>query len=307
MGGNYNDELKGVEVLPDNKGYIVYGYSNSEEATGDKKAQNLREGDAWLIHLTQEGKILWQQTYGGIGDDVPVQIQITQDGDYLLLSYSNSNIEEGTDYQLTKIDDLGVVKFDKTYNMGLTDIATGLTKGKDHTYLISGYTQTSYENTEGEETKGIEDYVVIKVDTQGNKLWEKQLGGKDSDRLLNTLQTRDGGYLLSGTSRSEATGDKNGLKDYWIVKLKDQPVEKVEENRSIQLYPVPTERYVTIVTPYDFKTGSALIYDYAGRILQKRELKNRMEVLDLHFLSNGVYLVKIQNEKEEVSKKIVKK
>ncbi|APD06396.1 DNA helicase [Flavobacteriaceae bacterium UJ101] len=312
LGGNYADEVKGLEVLPENKGYMVYGYSNST-ISGDKEVKNKGLGDVWVVRLTSEGEVLWQESYGGKGDDIPTGLQITEEGNYVLLGYSNSNTEEGTDYWLMEFDDLGNIHFEETYNVGTTDIATGLTKNKDHSYLISGYTRTNYKNANGQEKKGIEDYVAIKVDKQGKKQWEKQLGGKGSDRLLNTVQTRDGGYLLSGTSNSNANRDKsarsNGLKDYWVVKLKDRLVdtEVIEEDRSIQLYPVPTERYLTVVVPYDFQQGTTHIYDYAGRLLQSQELKSRTEVLDLLSLGSGLYIIKIQTDKEEVSKKIVKK
>ncbi len=297
--------------MPENKGYIVYGYSNSE-VSGDKQAEHLGLGDVWVVRLTHEGEVLWQETYGGKRDDIPVQLQITDEGNYAVLGYSNSHAEAGTDYWLLEFDDLGNVNFEETYNIGTTDIATGLTKNKDNTYLISGYTRTNYKNPDGKEAQGVEDYVAIKVDQQGKKLWEKQLGGKGSDRLLSTLQTRDGGYVLSGTSNSGAGRDKsirsNGLKDYWVVKLQDEAVATEEqEGRSIVVYPVPTERYLTIVVPYTFETGVALVYDYAGRLLQKQELKNRTQALDLQHLASGLYLVKIQTEKEEISKKIVKK
>ncbi len=310
LGGNYADELKGLEVLPEDQGYIVYGYSTST-LSGDKETEGLGQGDVWVLRLNTSGDVLWQQSYGNSEDDIPVGLQITPEGEYVLLGYTVQ--ASGSDYWLISLDAFGATRWEETYDVGTSDIATGLTLAKDNTYLISGYTQTTYDNTNGEEAKGIEDYVAIKVNQQGKKLWEKQLGGKGSDRLLNTVQTRDGGYLLSGTSNSKADGDKsarsNGLKDYWIVKLKDQPVdtEIVEEDRSIVLYPIPTERYVTVVIPYDFEVGTALIYDYAGRLLQKQELNHRTEVLDLQHLASGLYIVKIQNEKEEIAKKIIKK
>ncbi|MFV0539282.1 MAG: T9SS type A sorting domain-containing protein [Dysgonomonas sp.] len=310
LGGNYADELKGLEVLPEDQGYIVYGYSTST-LSGDKETEGLGQGDVWMLRLNTSGDVLWQQSYGNSEDDIPVGLQITPEGEYALLGYTVQ--ASGSDYWLISLDAFGATRWEETYDVGTSDIATGLTLAKDNNYLISGYTQTTYDNDNGEEAKGIEDYVAIKVNQQGKKLWEKQLGGKGSDRLLNTVQTRDGGYLLSGTSNSKADGDKsarsNGLKDYWIVKLKDQPVdtEVIEEDRSIVLYPIPTERYLTVVIPYDFEVGTALIYDYAGRLLQKQELNHRTEVLDLQHLASGLYIVKIQNEKEEISKKIVKK
>ena len=70
------------------------------------------------------------------------------------------------------------------------------------------------------------DYWVIKVDVQGNKIWDKNIGGNSDDKLLSMVETTDGGFLLAGHSDVNLDGlmyDKTeagrGSKDYWVVKL----------------------------------------------------------------------------------------
>lgn len=52
--------------------------------------------------------------------------------------------------------------------------------------------------------------------------WQKTIGGNDNDLLNSINQTSDGGYILSGYSYSNVSGNKtensNGIEDYWIVK-----------------------------------------------------------------------------------------
>ena len=54
-------------------------------------------------------------------------------------------------------------------------------------------------------------------------VWNKLLGGGDSEVAYSIQQTTDGGYIVAGTSRSSANGDvtgtNHGTYDYWIVKL----------------------------------------------------------------------------------------
>lgn len=309
LGGHYREEAKGVEVLPNHQGYVVYGTSNSPEG-GDKTTKALGKQDLWLIYLDEAGEIRWQKTLGGKGNDLPAAMKITPQGTIAVLAYSNSFTKEGTDYWLIQLDEHGRVLQDKTYNIGEYDIATGLTLSKDGSFLISGYNRMAYEvKTPPKET---EDYVVFKVDEDGKQLWKKTFGGKGSDRLLRTVETRDGGYLLSGTSNSKTAKNKrartHGFKDYWLVKLGDINQEYAPEPpRAIEIYPVPTERYATVVIPYDFIHGEAQVYDYAGHLLARKELKRRTEALDLVSLPSGLYLVKVITNKEEVSKKIIKK
>jgi hypothetical protein len=72
-------------------------------------------------------------------------------------------------------------------------------------------------------SKGYNDYWIVKVDSSGNKQWDKRYGGPGDDFLTSIIPTIDGGYLLGGYSRSGARGDKSeanrGIVDYWIVKI----------------------------------------------------------------------------------------
>jgi hypothetical protein len=55
------------------------------------------------------------------------------------------------------------------------------------------------------------------------KLWDRTFGGSEIEYLTTTLQTRDGGYIIGGTSDSDISGDKTqssqGTRDYWLVKI----------------------------------------------------------------------------------------
>ncbi|WP_303849150.1 hypothetical protein [Apibacter mensalis] len=52
--------------------------------------------------------------------------------------------------------------------------------------------------------------------------WQKKLGGDRSDYLYSVNLTRDGGYILGGSSYSSFFRDKKdscrGEDDYWIIK-----------------------------------------------------------------------------------------
>src|SRR5690606_31820061 len=65
-------------------------------------------------------------------------------------------------------------------------------------------------------------YWIIKLDSSGEIIWEKKLGGSNFDIAESILQTTDGGYLISGVTYSN-DGDvsiNKGSSDYWIIKLK---------------------------------------------------------------------------------------
>jgi len=64
---------------------------------------------------------------------------------------------------------------------------------------------------------------LIRLDANGNKLWDKSFGGTAEDRLFSLQQTFDGGFVLGGRSSSGPDGNKTspnyGGNDYWLVKV----------------------------------------------------------------------------------------
>ena len=44
------------------------------------------------------------------------------------------------------------------------------------------------------------DYWIVKLDTNGNIVWQKSLGGSDDDEAYSIQQTTDGGFIVAGYS-----------------------------------------------------------------------------------------------------------
>ncbi len=69
-------------------GYVVAGSTKS--ADGDVSGH--KDGfDVWLIKLSTLGKIIWEGCLGGTSDDYGTSVIQTDDNDYVVLGYSNSD------------------------------------------------------------------------------------------------------------------------------------------------------------------------------------------------------------------------
>jgi hypothetical protein len=327
-GGQYADLLKSMEQTTDN-GFILAGYSNSS-LSGEKTDSNKGIGDVWIIKINDVGEILWQNSYGAEGDDQPSVIHQTSDGGYIIGAISNSKnpltslggiVGNGTDYWVLKIDEEGGVIWSKTYDFGKTDVLTSLVENKeDHTYLIGGYAQSETRapregivgkltNKVVKEKDGINDYIALKIDEKGEELWKKTVGSAGEDILRKLVETRDGGYLMAGTSNSGASKDKNsniGSSDFWVVKLKDKTkIEKVKA--SIEAIPNPVSTYTNVIIGYDFTTGTASVVDMTGRILQNFSISSRTIPVDLSAYAEGIYIIKIKTDVKTESVKVIKR
>lgn len=217
-GGEYADLLRSMEQTKDG-GYILGGYSNSSQS-GEKTDATIGIGDYWIVKIDDEGSIEWQKTYGGNGDNQLYVIHQTEDGGYIAGGNSNStsslssvggNVRSGTDFWVLKMDENGAIVWSETYDFGKVDILTSLVENKDQTYLIGGYAQNESDNSLAKVIKkdqtGINDYIALKIDEKGEELWDKTVGSDGEDILRKLIETRDGGYLLAGTSNAQSVSN----------------------------------------------------------------------------------------------------
>ncbi|WP_169513185.1 T9SS type B sorting domain-containing protein [Hymenobacter aerophilus] len=96
----------------------------------------------------------------------------------------------------------------------------------DGGYIVGAHLDPSPGPEVSQPHHGVIDFWVVKLDPQGNRQWDRVLGGSDDEYIAEIRQTTDGGYIVGGWSRSGASGDKTepsqGGSDYWVVKLDAQ-------------------------------------------------------------------------------------
>jgi hypothetical protein len=88
---------------------------------------------------------------------------------------------------------------------------------------VACYSYSGISGTKTEPCIGNCDYWVLKLDADGNKIWDKTIGGTDYDLPSSITISTDNELLISGSSNSNITGNKTedsfGSFDFWIVSL----------------------------------------------------------------------------------------
>lgn len=313
-GGEQLDILKSIEQTND-EGFILGGYSNSI-ASGEKAENNIGVGDYWVIKIDNKGAIQWQKTLGGDKDDQLNTLVKLSNGNYLLGGNSNSGSaynknksSKGTDFWVVCIDDQGEVVWQETYDFGKIDILSSIIENPDSSLLIAGHAKSEVTGTQKKDKEGINDYIALKVNNKGEELWSKVVGSNGEDLLRKSIETRDGGYLLAGTSKGKVSRDRNSDKgngDFWIVKLKDK--QKPEKPKApIEALPNPTEAFTNVIVGFEFDSGTATLYDLSGRQLQQFSINSKTVPVDLSSYPEGIYIVEIRTNTHTNSVKVIKK
>ncbi len=221
IGGSNYDQAKSIQQTLDG-GYVLAGYtlSNDGDVTGNKGDE-----DYWVVKLDVSGNLQWQKTMGGSNKDQANSIRQTNDGGFVVAGWTSSwdgDVTENKawmDYWVVKLDISGNLQWQKTMGGSNWDKANSIRQTNDGGFVVAGFTGSN----DGDVTlsKGQSDYWVVKLDGSGNLQWEKTLGGSERDEGNSIQQTKDGGYIVAGYSKSndgDVTGNK-GSSDYWIVKL----------------------------------------------------------------------------------------
>ncbi|WP_288447468.1 T9SS type A sorting domain-containing protein [uncultured Chryseobacterium sp.] len=109
------------------------------------------------------------------------------------------------------------------------DFLSQVTTTIDQQYLITGSSIQSNTSTgsglAGQKQNNGYDFHLVKLNQQGNKVWEKYYSGENHDYLSATVTTQDGGFLLAGTSYSGKSLDKKedtkGGSDIWLIRVNE--------------------------------------------------------------------------------------
>jgi PKD repeat protein len=233
IGGNADDNLYGIQPTTDG-GTILIGSSYSA-LSADKSEPSQGSSDYWLVKLDANGNKTWDKTLGGLGDDIGTCIRQLPGGDYIAggYSYSDSSGDKSQptrgddDFWLIKTDSAGNKIWDKRFGGISAEQLFDIVLCSDGGFLLAGHSNSQISGDKTEDAWGTSwDYWVVRTDSNGNKLWDKTIGGLQSDYSYSALQSFDGGFIIAGTSDSYASGNKTAplfgsfsFTDYWVVKL----------------------------------------------------------------------------------------
>lgn len=139
---------------------------------------------------------------------------------YILFSCSSDD-----DNSVIQVDPVfeGQLVWVKTFGGSNEDDAIDIVEANDGGYVVLGFTNSIDGDITGK-TNPDQDYWLLKLNQNGDKIWDKTYGGSQNDQATGLSKTNDGGYIISGyTSSFDGDVSENaGFQDYWIVKVDGQ-------------------------------------------------------------------------------------
>ena len=185
LGGKKTDKGVAISRAADGN-LLILGEGKSFEHGGQ---------DLYVAKLSLEGKVLWENSFGGDRDEYAGGIAGTNDGGALLVGDSESFSKKGyRDIYIVRLDKNGKMLTAKTIGGKLNDEANALTRTADGNFMMAGSREIK--------SSGDADFFLMKLNQNGEKIWARTLGEKYNDVLHAIAATPDGGIVATGKTRS---------------------------------------------------------------------------------------------------------
>lgn len=300
FGGSGYDEGRNIALMDDG-GYLAIGRTNSTD--GDVSGGN-GDYDIWIVRLAPEGELVWQKCYGGSLWETNYALQILSagDGSFVLATTTHSNDGDvvghhgGMDGWVTKHDATGTMLWQRCLGGSENDQLRSVAECADGMLLISGFTASLDGDVQG--NNGSEDAWLVKLDAQGDLMWQKCSGGTGADSAGDAAQLPDGGYLMVGHS-SMANGDvssSQGQIDAWIVRFGSELTTGVSAHvpapEPATLSPNPTNGSLSVTVSGISDASDYTLCDLSGREVLRGSVSS-FNGIDIGSLQVGTYVLLI--------------
>ena len=213
LGGSAGDFVR-CALMTSDGGAILTGHTESFNGDVNGWSPGYTFGDPttdfWIVKVDSLGQFQWQQCLGGAGEDGGQEVIELSNDSYLAVgnvSSSNGDFCWVSNYTFAAVnlDFDGNVIWKRCYSAAWS--AWSAIQTADDNLIITA--------------SGNGDIWLLKIDLDGNEIWNTYLGGSYGELKSDIKETADGGLIMAGVTRSndvDVSGN-HGYYDIWLVKL----------------------------------------------------------------------------------------
>ena len=188
----FGTEIRYAVNLTD--GFLLVG--NEFLASGDV--------NGYVARIDNQGTVLWQTILSGGKTDKLFSGIATQDG-FVVFGLTSFYGNGTSAAWVVKLDSSGNVVWNKTYGESADSALRAGVLAQDGDYVAAGYMDSKGDNNY--------DFYLLKIDPNGNMVWNKTYGGAESEKAYSMTKAPDG-YVLVGDIESPTSST-----DAWVLKV----------------------------------------------------------------------------------------
>jgi hypothetical protein len=222
-GGNGSEGFGNPVIKTSDGGFIIGIGSNSTGTIGNIDTFCAENGNRTIfLKYNSDATILeWTKCFSYSTGDTSLDFMFPQnDGGAVIGGLYNSTI--GWGFYICRHDAADNILWAHGYSIGLSAIPKDMIATSDGGYIIVGgvyYSDTNF--TVHNSGSFHADIGVLKLDSLGNKIWSKAIGGTLDEASAKVLESQGGYYIVGRTNSddSDCTGYHGGGNDVYIVRL----------------------------------------------------------------------------------------
>ena len=158
-------------------------------------------GEVFLLKYDSSGNQLWNNTWGGSGENKANGIALDDSGNVYITGYFGNSYEGWGEVLLLKYDLAGNLLWNTTWGGSSLEQGNGIAVDSSGNSFITGYTE-SYG-------AGGSDVFLLKYDSSGNLMWNNTWGGSDDDYGYGTALDGSGNISITGYTESYGAGESD--------------------------------------------------------------------------------------------------
>ncbi len=190
-------------ALDDKPAGIIETSSSEFCIVGTEESFGSGGRDLYLVWVDQSGTLIQEASFGGSGSDGGTELIETETGDLMVFGYTDNYGAVNRDFYLMKLNSNGDSLWAGLYGGSGYEESHDLLRSANGDLLLVGHSAS---------TDPLHNMYCVKVDANGNQIWEKNFGGPDHDGAHAAMINSDGNYVIVG--RSVSFGINNGRKIY---------------------------------------------------------------------------------------------
>ncbi len=196
--GGPNDDYGSIILKTSDGGYALLGQTVPSGGVGK---------NIFLVKVSADGTEQWRNNYGGGNGAAGSGMIQLEDGSLIISGYTTV----GDDFQVyvIKVSSSGSLIWEKNYGGADFDTGSSITKTHDGYLLVCGYTASK--------GAGARDGYILKLDLDGNLIWDKTYGFEKSDEFGGVVETPNGDIIAVGITITRTTQNEQ-FNSAFIVK-----------------------------------------------------------------------------------------
>lgn len=181
-------------------GFAVVGYRKQ-----GSELPSQGPADIWLLRTDNSGILLWNRSYGGIGDDQGFSVIECTSGGFAITGYTE--IGDDREMLLLRTDDTGTPLWNSCFGGAGVEQGYSLMEYSQGGFVLAGFTF-------GQET-GKVDMFIVGTDENGNEQWSRVYGGPEDDFAYSIVECSAANLVIAGSTKSYGAGEE----DMWVLKV----------------------------------------------------------------------------------------